>query len=233
MHLQIFALLLLSFLAGCAASHQGSLVESSWVWIQTGPEDASVQGEARSTAFAGHFSNMDRMAEEGDLLLAGPLGEAEHRPEHRGIFVLRTRDLERARTIAGTDPTAMAGVFQFEIEPFRSADGLDRLNDWHAAAVAASGEVDPPPGFHCRTYVLAEGDPAGAADAIAEASGVLFSGRIGQGEQERLLLCLDAEDAEAAAKLLPRDPAVSWSFIPWYGTEEVQRLRDPLTGNSR
>lgn len=198
---------------------------ASWVWIQTGPEDASVQGEARNAAFAGHFSNMRSLSERGELYVAGPLGESLTRPGHRGVFVLRETDLAAARAIADTDPTAQAGVFQFEIEPFASADGLERLPGWHAAALKASDDPNPQPGSHARSYVLAEGSPVELAAPFAEAPGVLFAGRIGTGSDQRLLVCLDAEDEAQARTWLGVNNDVTWNLIPWYGTEEIMRLR--------
>lgn len=222
-------------LGACASSPTASEVRSTWVWIQTGPRDAEVIGDERNAAFAGHFSNMARMAENGDLLVAGPLGQAGHRPEHRGVFVLRTDETAKALDIAGTDPSAVAGIFKFEIEPFATADGLHRLTAWHSAALEALGTPNPPPGTHCRPYVLAEGRPLHGALKLAKAPGVLFCGRIGAGTDQRLLICLDAQDEDQARSLLEDSELedsgeVQWDMIPWFGTEEITRLRggDPL-----
>lgn len=226
-----FALALLSIpalLGACAttapAEHEHSL---SWVWILTGPRDAEVQGEARNAAFAGHFANMDRMAEEGQLLVAGPFGEPRAQDDHRGIFLLATADTAHAEEVAFSDPTAQAGVFVFEVEPFATDDPLDRLGPLHEAAIEASGVENPPPGYHARPYVLLTGAPAGAAEAALETAGapVLFAGRLGAGEAERTLACLDAQTADEAQALLPAAGGVSWTVMPWFASNEVVNLR--------
>jgi uncharacterized protein YciI len=170
---------------------------------------------------------MERMANAGELWIAGPFGEPRARSDHRGIFVLATGDLDAARTIASTDPTAQAGVFVFEIEPFRSADALARVTPMHAAAVAAAGVEDEPPGFHCRAYVLVTGAPADAAERALADAPVLFGGRLGAGADERALACLDARTADEARALLADDDAggVAWTVMPWFATEEIANLR--------
>ena len=62
--------------------------------------------EAKNQAFRGHFDNMDKMAEEGKLIVAGPIGKNEN--EYRGIFILNIADLEEARALVQTDPAIAA-----------------------------------------------------------------------------------------------------------------------------
>ncbi|MCA8978366.1 MAG: hypothetical protein KDC98_26795 [Planctomycetes bacterium] len=220
----ISLLAILIGLAACAVPRPGGASPMSWVWILTGPKDAQVTGDARGAAFRGHFANMERMANEGQLLVAGPFGEPRARADHRGVFVLATPDLAVAREVADSDPTAQAGVFVFEVEPFATSDALERLASMHTAAVAASGVVDPPPGFHCRAYVLVTGRPSAVAERALAAAPVLFSGRIGDGESQRWLACLDVTTAEEARALLPPSTA-EWTVMPWFATNEVARLR--------
>ena len=43
--------------------------------LKTGPQDSVITDkDERAALFAGHFSNMGKLAEEGKLVLAGPLG---------------------------------------------------------------------------------------------------------------------------------------------------------------
>lgn len=216
-------------LGACAAPAAAPAHDWSWVWILTGPQDAQVQGEARQAAFAGHFANMGRLAEEGALLLAGPFAEPRAQADHRGVFVLATADAAEAQALADTDPTAQAGVFVFDVESFRTSDRLDLVLGMHERAVAASGEPNPSPGFHARPYVLVSGRPARAAErALApSAQPVLFAGRVGAGSAERALYCLDAQSAEEARALLDALPGagVQWVVMPWFATAELVNLR--------
>ena len=218
---------LLFLLVGSSSCSSTAVDEhgASWVWILTGPRDAEVVGQARDEAFAGHFANMGDLREAGDLLVAGPLGEPKARTDHRGVFVLNTADRATAESLASTDPAARAGIFRFEIEPLTTDDALERLPALHAAALEAAGITDPPPGYHCRSYVLAAGSPVDAAAEVARRDGVLFAGTLGSGDDRRVILCLDAETVEQATAWLGETGELRWTLMPWFGTEEIARLR--------
>jgi hypothetical protein len=55
-----------------------------------------------------HLANINRLAEEGKLLKAGPFDDYSGR-NVRGMFILKTDSLEQARAWVGTDPTIKAG----------------------------------------------------------------------------------------------------------------------------
>ena len=55
-----------------------------------------------------HLANINRLAEEGKLLKAGPFDDYSGR-NVRGMFILKTDSLEQARAWVGTDPTIRAG----------------------------------------------------------------------------------------------------------------------------
>ncbi|TAH38018.1 MAG: hypothetical protein EYC70_05180 [Planctomycetota bacterium] len=218
------------FLALTACQTRGAGVKSeqdfTWIWLLTGPRDAAVQGEERTAAFQGHFANMQRLVDEGLLVLAGPFGEPRARSDHRGVFVLASADPAAARAAAETDPAVRAGIFVLEVQAFRTASALQRLPQMHEDAVSASGQESPPPGFHARPYVLVSAAPAAEAErAMAARSGgpaVLFQGRLGQGSGEVALFCLDLRDTQQMAAALP--PGFSWTVMPWFATEEVAVL---------
>lgn len=98
--------------------------------LKTGPEDAAITGkDARAALFAGHFSNMARLAEEGKLVLAGPLGGEDGR---RGLFILNTPDIETAKTWVATDPTIEAGIFTVDYSKYYGSAALMQVNEVHA-----------------------------------------------------------------------------------------------------
>jgi uncharacterized protein YciI len=68
---------------------------------------------SRDSLFQGHFSNMDRMVNEGILIVAGPLGKNDK--TYRGIFILNVPAIEEARKIIVTDPTIKAKVLDAEL----------------------------------------------------------------------------------------------------------------------
>ena len=64
-------------------------------------------GPERDAMFAGHFANMERLAEEGKLALAGPF---QKDPEGwRGLFIFAVDDIEAARALTATDPVITSG----------------------------------------------------------------------------------------------------------------------------
>lgn len=76
------------------------------VILKTGPTPVP-EGEARKAMFAGHFANMNWLAEAGALVLAGPYSEDP--AGWRGLFVLAVDDVEAARKLVATDPVIANG----------------------------------------------------------------------------------------------------------------------------
>lgn len=97
--------------------------------LKTGPRDAEItDADTRSALFAGHFSNMARLADEGYLVLAGPLGGEDGR---RGLFILNTPDIETARGWVDTDPTVEAGIFTVDYSKYYGSAALLLINEVH------------------------------------------------------------------------------------------------------
>jgi len=82
------------------------------VILKTGPAVIE-KGAKRDSLFAGHFSNMDRLAADGKLIIAGPIGTNEK--SYRGIFILNTATLDEAREILKSDPTIRTGIFETDL----------------------------------------------------------------------------------------------------------------------
>jgi len=97
--------------------------------LKTGPKDAEIQGEARKAIFKGHFANMNRLAKEGKLAVAGPFNDPEKK--YRGLFILAVATVEEAKALAETDPTVKAGVLIVEYVPWYGSASLMLSNDLH------------------------------------------------------------------------------------------------------
>lgn len=64
-------------------------------------------GKERDAMFAGHFANIERLAKEGKLALAGPFSDDP--AGWRGLFVLAVNDLDEARRLTEADPVIRNG----------------------------------------------------------------------------------------------------------------------------
>jgi len=95
-------------------------IKQFWlVILKTGPNDKVITDSVeRSKIFAGHFSNMKRLHEEGILKAAGPFGKNDF--TWRGLFILDCKTKEEAEAYVKTDPSVIAGVFITDIVPWFS-----------------------------------------------------------------------------------------------------------------
>jgi len=97
--------------------------------LLTGPNDASITDEdERSKLFAGHFSNMGKLADEGKLVLAGPFMDA---PPKRGLFILNVETIAEAEALVQTDPSIAAGIFKVEFAKYYGSAALMQVNAVH------------------------------------------------------------------------------------------------------
>jgi len=77
-----------------------------FVLLKSG-ENQSEDNEARSKAFMGHMKNMGNLAEQGKLIISGPMMKNEK--DYRGIFILNVENLKEAEELMQTDPAIAAG----------------------------------------------------------------------------------------------------------------------------
>ncbi len=93
-----------------------------FVILKTGPNDAAVKGKERTEAFAGHMSNMGRLADEGKLAVAGPFGKNDR--NYRGLFIFNVATIEEAQKLVETDPAVKAGILVAELTPWYGSASL-------------------------------------------------------------------------------------------------------------
>lgn len=88
-------------------------------------EDVADSGERRATARADHLARLERLQDEGRLVLAGPHPAIDaEEPGEAGfsgsLIVAEFESLEAARAWADADPYVAAGVYRrVEVKPFR------------------------------------------------------------------------------------------------------------------
>lgn len=222
-----------SILFACASSTGGapSLAPGeramTLVLLKSGPNSGKLAPDENQRAFAGHFSNMERLADERKLLVAGPFGQTRHDPTLRGLFVLDSAKLDEAREWAASDPTTQAGVFVLEFHElvcaadFRGA--LERALE-RAAAAKREGRT-PSPAEGARPFVLltCTRDAKSSAALTEAGAAVLFAARM---DGERWLWLLDAKDvADATARFGGWISKLGEHHLDdWFASEELARM---------
>jgi uncharacterized protein YciI len=106
------------------------------VVLKTGPTRVP-EGEARTAMFAGHFANMERLAKEGKLAVAGPFMPND--TGWRGLFVFAVESVEEARALAETDPVIVNGEMVAEYHPWYGSAALMAVNGLHERLVPPAG----------------------------------------------------------------------------------------------
>ncbi len=98
-------------------------------FLKTGPRDGDFKGEERLALFKGHFANMERLAAERKLAVAGPFSDPDKK--FRGLFILAVATVEEARRLAETDPVVKSGLMIVEYVPWFGSAALMLNNELH------------------------------------------------------------------------------------------------------
>ena len=85
-------------------------------------------GPERTEMFKGHFANINRLAGEGKLVLAGPFDGVDG---WRGLFVFATPEIEEAKKLVATDPVVAKGEMVPEFHKYYGSAALMLVNDLH------------------------------------------------------------------------------------------------------
>ena len=83
------------------------------VILKTGA-NTTADKEQISESFRGHLDNINRLVEQGKLVVAGPL--AQNDQQYRGIFILNNVSTkEEAERLLDTDPAINNGLLDYDI----------------------------------------------------------------------------------------------------------------------
>jgi uncharacterized protein YciI len=97
--------------------------------LKTGPKDAEITGDARKEIFAGHFANINRLADEGKLVVAGPFDKNDR--TYRGLYVFNVPTVEDAEALVLLDPAVKSGILVPELTRWYSSAALMVVNETH------------------------------------------------------------------------------------------------------
>ena len=95
--------------------------------LKAGPNRDRPRDEAQKLQ-AAHRANINRLAAEGKLVLAGPF--ADDGPL-RGIYIFDVPTVAEAEALTRTDPAIQAGQLVMELHPWYGSAALMMVNDIH------------------------------------------------------------------------------------------------------
>jgi len=96
--------------------------------LKTGPSNITDKAK-KDSLFAGHMKNINRMAEEGMLAIAGPFMKNDR--NYRGIYIFNVATIEEAEKLTLTDPAIKAGIFVVELTEWYGSASLLETAELH------------------------------------------------------------------------------------------------------
>lgn len=103
-------------------------------FLKAGP-DRSHDPETAAQIQRGHLDHIKRLADAGQLVLAGPFLDGG---ELRGIFVFAVDTVEEARALTEADPAVSAGRLTMDLHPWYGSAALLMINEIHAKIAVTS-----------------------------------------------------------------------------------------------
>lgn len=95
-------------------------------FLKKGPNWSPEVTEETKKVQASHLANIEKLVEEGKMILAGPFLDEW---EVRGIFVYKVDSMEEAIALTEQDPAVIAGRLTLEVHPWYSAKGITIINN--------------------------------------------------------------------------------------------------------
>lgn len=84
--------------------------------------------EKRKKLQSGHMENINRLAEAGKLVLAGPFMDGGNM---RGLYIFNVETIEEAKELVKTDPAIREGLFDVEFTKWYGSAALMNVNNLH------------------------------------------------------------------------------------------------------
>ena len=104
------------------------------VVLRTGPRKMPA-GKERDEMFKGHFANINRLAAERKLVLAGPFDGVDG---WRGLFIFAAADIDEAKQYVATDPVIINGEMVAEYHKYYGSAALMLVNEAHKKVMKKS-----------------------------------------------------------------------------------------------
>lgn len=97
------------------------------VFLKTGSA-TNVPKAKSDSAFAGHMQNINRLAESGKLVVAGPFFKND---KYRGIFILNADSIEEGKKLVETDPAVQAKLLDMDLLMWYGSAALSETLEIH------------------------------------------------------------------------------------------------------
>lgn len=96
--------------------------------LKTGTNTTASKEETQKL-FEGHMSNINKLAKEGKLVVAGPFMKNDR--NYRGIYVFNVETIEEAKTLVAMDPAIQAKLLEAELTPWYATAALQETLKIH------------------------------------------------------------------------------------------------------
>jgi len=96
-------------------------------FLKTGPVQIKDSVQSRQLLMA-HLKNIQRLAEEGKLVVAGPFMDDQ---KIEGIFIFNVESVEEAKLLTESDPAVKAGELEMELHPWYGSAALVEVLTLH------------------------------------------------------------------------------------------------------
>ena len=96
-------------------------------FLKRGPNRPADPAEARKLQ-EGHMANINRMAKQGKLVLAGPFLD---NGELRGIYIFNVATVVEAEVLTNSDPAIKAGTLVMELHPWYGSAAVQEVTAIH------------------------------------------------------------------------------------------------------
>lgn len=115
-------------LADSLGADQYGMKMYTLVMLKTGTNDLPDKAK-RDSLFRGHMTNIGRLADQGKLIVAGPLKKNDK--SYEGIFILNVQTDAEAMKLLGTDPAINAKLLDVELFQWYGSAALPLYLSYH------------------------------------------------------------------------------------------------------
>lgn len=115
-------------LAKSLNADQNGMKKYVFCLLKTGTNTTASKEETQKL-FEGHMANINKLAKEGKLVLAGPFMKNDR--NYRGIYIFNVETVQEAELLVATDPAIQAKLLEAELTPWYATAALQETLKIH------------------------------------------------------------------------------------------------------